>query len=394
MSVLASARRSLRAGPVTRLGWSVALLAPVCWVAAWLTGWEELAVAAGTLLALVVLASLFAIGRSDYEVELMLDPQRVGVDDPSHCVLVVRNAGSRASLPASVELGVGEAVHALRVPALASGSEHRDQFAAPTDKRAVITIGPASTVRGDPAGLIRRVHRWTSSIDLFVHPRLAPLDRLGSGFLRDLEGQTTQDLSPSDVAFHTLREYVPGDDLRHIHWKTTARIGTLMVRQFVDTRRSLLAVLLSTDAAEFAGETEFELAVSMAASIGVRSLRDGQTVRAVVGEHEIPSSTPVALLDAAAGITARDGAGGLVRTVSRANRVAADASLVVAVTGSSVPLDEVRATVGRLKSDGVVLVLRADLNGGSETRSLGDLILFNVPTLDEFGRLMFQASRS
>ncbi len=88
--------------------------------------------------------------------------------------------------------------------------------------------------------------------DLYVHPRISSLERLGSGFLRDLEGQTTQDLSPSDVAFHTLREYVPGDDRRHVHWKTTARIGKLMVRQFVDTRRSFLSIVISTDPADYA----------------------------------------------------------------------------------------------------------------------------------------------
>lgn len=384
----------LRGMPVTGFGWMVAAVGVGCWAAAWLTGWEELAVAAVALLFAFVLALVFAIGRSDFEVDLSLDPQRVTVGERANGMLAVRNVGARLSLPVAVELTVGDSASVFRVPPLGRESVHDELFTIPTVRRAVVAVGPASTVRGDPVGLVRREHRWTSSIDLFVHPRIAPLDRLGSGFLRDLEGQTTQDLSPSDVAFHTLREYVPGDDLRHIHWKTTARVGTLMVRQFVDTRRSLLAVLITTDAVGYASDDEFELAVSMAASIGVRSVRDGQTVRVIAGSEEIPARTPVSMLDAMSGIVFDAGAGALGDAVSVGNRIAADASLVVVATGSATPPDELRSTIARLKSDGQVLVLRADLDGPSEVRGVGDTLLFNVPTLDEFARLMFQASRA
>ena len=96
-------------------------------------------------------------------------------------------------------------------------------------------------------------------VDLYVHPRTTLLPSLTAGWIRDLEGRTTNDLSTSDVAFHTLREYSPGDDRRHIHWRTTARLGTLMVRQFVDTRRSHLGLVLSTDDSDWADDDSFEL---------------------------------------------------------------------------------------------------------------------------------------
>ena len=66
---------------------------------------------------------------------------------------------------------------------------------------------------------------------------------------------TTQDLSSSDVSFHALREYVPGDDRRAIHWRTTARTGRFMVRVFEETRRSHLFMLLSVSPDDYLSET-------------------------------------------------------------------------------------------------------------------------------------------
>ena len=94
----------------------------------------------------------------------------------------------------------------------------------------------------------------------------------------------------SDVAFHALREYQPGDERRYIHWKSTAKTGTFMVRQFEETRRSHLVVALTLATGDYASEEEFELAVSVAGSLGVRAIRDGRTVSVVVSDASPPSS--------------------------------------------------------------------------------------------------------
>ena len=110
----------------------------------------------------------------------------------------------------------------------------------------------------------------------------SPIAALSTGFIRDLEGSPTRDLTVSDIAFHALREYVPGDDRRFIHWRSSAKTGTFMVRQFEETRRSRLMVLLDLDAGAYADDAEFELAVSAAASVGARAIRDARTVSFVV----------------------------------------------------------------------------------------------------------------
>jgi uncharacterized protein (DUF58 family) len=68
------------------------------------------------------------------------------------------------------------------------------------------------------------------------------------------------------VAFHRIREYAPGDDLRRVHWPSTARRGQLMVRHLVDTAQAFTVVLLDQRPARYSPET-FEEAVDVAASV-------------------------------------------------------------------------------------------------------------------------------
>ena len=76
----------------------------------------------------------------------------------------------------------------------------------------------------------------------------------------------------------------PGDERRYIHWKSTAKTGTYMVRQFEETRRSHLVIALSLANADYANDEEFELAVSVAGSLGVRAIQDARTVSVVASE--------------------------------------------------------------------------------------------------------------
>src|SRR5690606_26407538 len=132
---------------------------------------------------------------------------------------------------------------------------------------------------------------------LYVHPRTVRIESTAAGLVRDLEGKTVKKLSDNDVAFHALREYVPGDDRRYIHWKSTARTGTLMVRQFEETRRSHMLVALSTRLDDYASDEEFEAAVSVAASLGVQTLSEGHALTAVTSTRVLPVVSPGRFLD-------------------------------------------------------------------------------------------------
>ncbi|MER2136830.1 MAG: DUF58 domain-containing protein, partial [Arthrobacter sp.] len=274
---IAPALRRIPAGAaslVTPLGWTVAALAGGCWLAGGALGWHEVMIAGLALTLVLAAAVVFILGRQAYAVNLDLSRTRVAVGDDAVGSLTVRNPGSRLLLPALLELPVGAATAAFELPRMAPGAEHEELFRIPTAKRAVIVVGPVESVRRDPFGLLGRRLRWTDPVDLFVHPRTVNLQGSATGFIKDLEGLPTRDLSTADVSFHALREYVPGDDRRHIHWKTSARTGTLMVRQFEETRRSHLAVALSTRQADYRNGQDFELAVSAAGSLALQALRE------------------------------------------------------------------------------------------------------------------------
>ena len=143
---------------------------------------------------------------------------------------------------------------------------------------------------------MRREIVWSETAELRVHPRTVSISALSTGFIRDLEGFPTRDLTSSDIAFHALREYVPGDDRRYIHWRSSAKTGTFMVRQFEESRRSRLMILLDLEPGAYTDDAEFELAVGAAASVGARAIsrrpeRVVRGVRAAVVERRPPRRT-------------------------------------------------------------------------------------------------------
>lgn len=270
---------------VTPLGWSILLLVPLAFALGYSLGWTEFVVIGWTGLILLVVAAAYLVGRGSFTVELRTEHSRVVVGESASGVVTITNPQRHRILGALVEVPVGDALAAVTMPSLARGATFSHEFAVPTKRRGVVSIGPATTVRADPIGLIRREIIWSEAQELHIHPRTIGVPSTTTGFIRDLEGNPTRQISDSDVSFHALREYLPGDERRYIHWKSTARTGTLMVRQFEETRRSHLVIALSLASVDYANDDEFELAVSVAGSLGVRAIRDARTVSVVVGER-------------------------------------------------------------------------------------------------------------
>ncbi len=134
-----------------------------------------------------------------------------------------------------------------------------------TSRRGVIVAGPLIARRGDPFGLVVASTRLGGTCSVRVRPRLHHLRMLPSGRRRDLEGPT-RERSEGTASFHQIREYQMGDDLRRVHWATTARTGTLMVKQMVDTTKPELVVVLDNRRMVMPA-AEFEEAVDIAASM-------------------------------------------------------------------------------------------------------------------------------
>ena len=284
------ARRSVRraftsaSSVVTPFGWTALAAAPVALLLGYLLGWTEFVVVGYAMVVLLVVAGLALIGRNAVRITLEIPHERVAVGVPASGGVRVRNAGGRRILGVAVEVPVGPGLAEIDLPSLRAGDEVSESFDLPTTRRGVVAVGPVSTVRGDPVGLARREIEWTGVTEVFVHPRTIGIPSTSTGLIRDLEGNPTRDLSPSDISFHALREYQPGDERRNIHWRSTAKTGTYMVRQFEESRRSHLVIALSLAGGDFANDDEFELAVSVAGSLGARAIRDAREVSVVVGE--------------------------------------------------------------------------------------------------------------
>jgi uncharacterized protein (DUF58 family) len=270
---------------VTPLGWSMLALVPLAFLLGYALGWMELVVVAWAGLVLLLVAAVYLVGRNAFTVTLGTAHSRVLVGEAATGRVTIANPTRRRILGVTVEVPVGSALAAVTMPSLPRGGVFEHEFPVPTGRRGVVPIGPVRTVRADPIGLVRRELLWTESQDLYVHPRTIGVPSTTTGFIRDLEGNPTRQISNSDVSFHALREYVPGDERRYIHWKSTAKTGRYMVRQFEETRRSHLVIALSLAAGDYANEEEFELAVSVAGSLGVRAIRDARAVSVVVGER-------------------------------------------------------------------------------------------------------------
>ncbi len=146
-------------------------------------------------------------------------------------------------------------------------------YPVPTARRGVVDVGPLRVVRRDPLGLVRLARSHGGTARVWVHPRWYPMAATPTGVTRSLDGRVDR-VPQGSITFDKLREYVYGDELRHVHWRTTARIGELMVREHVDTSLPRLVVLLDDRAAAYGDAEQFESACEAAASVIAAATRD------------------------------------------------------------------------------------------------------------------------
>jgi len=366
-------------------------------VVGWATGWREWTGLAAGLTVVLLVAVAMALGRSPVAIELDLARTRFVVGEPAVVRVGVRNVSTRRMLPLRLELDVDGLPAQVRVPSLPGGATHPVAMALPTHRRAVVELGPARAVRGDAFGLIRRVVQWPVHEQVFVHPRTVRLPDPLPGLTRDLEGEDSAVRTASDLSFHALREYVPGDDRRYIHWKSTARSGTLQVREFLQTQRSLVAVVLAGSPDDFRADPagsaepgtgeEFEIAVSCAASIVaelVRRHRDvvvdaaGSTVRAASADGVLDQFSPVGTTPGAPDLLA------MTRQMARRHP---RASLLVLVFGSTVEAARLRAAARFRPAGATVLAVRARVPHSPHPAVLGQLAGGAVATVEDVAQL-------
>jgi uncharacterized protein (DUF58 family) len=386
---------------VTPLGWLVTAFVVVAWVAGRALGWAELVLAA-VLGAVELVAGVgLTLGRSGVTGAIELERDRVTAGESVTARLELTGS-TRRRLPLTVELPVGApatgtaavTVRRVDVPGSAPGTVRREAFTIDTDRRGVIVVGPATTVRGDPFGLLRRAAPLTGARTLFVHPVTVALRPLAGGLLRDLEGRTTEDVSMSDLAFHALRAYAPGDDRRHIHWRSSARalsadageqVGLatggsgLLVRQFNDTRRSHLMVVVDGDLGAYQRPDDLELAMSVGASVAVRAMREEIGTTVVASDQLATGRAGRRAMDAFALATPTTAAP--AELVARGLRATPEVTTALLVTGSAREFTELRRAAAWFPPEVTVAAVRVDPAGRTAVARAGALVVLDVAAL-------------
>lgn len=380
-------RRLRTAIPVTRLGIAVTVFGVAAWVVASRTGWREANLIAAGALLLVILGVPFLFRRGSFTSALTVGPSdRVKVGTPCLGGVIVTNTGTVRSLPQQVELELGTMFARFDVPSIGLGDSCDElPFQVPTDRRGVLNVGPVTMVRGDPVGLFRRNTAYTDSIRVYVHPRHVRGPGLSTGFLRDVDGPTFDNSPRGDVAFHTIREYVRGDDRRHIHWRSTARAGKTMVRQYVDNRRPELVIGIDDFASAYATEDEFERAMEIVASAEVSCFAAGQTVTHHRSAGRVGARTLNDLLDdlAAADVVDREL---MLPTVGRMMAIDGGATVGMIVTGSAARAAVVQRCAQHVERSMRSIVVRV-VPGRVSLRESANGIVMQVDSLKDFARL-------
>lgn len=375
-------------GVLTPVGWSVsaALVAGV--VASVVFGWIEGFIVAVMGLVGLAVAIASVASPSPLSVSLRMASDRIVAGQVAVGRVRVLNESARRSGATLVEVAIGRGSGEFMVPPIAGNGTWNEAFSVMTKRRGVIMVGPARTVRMDGLGLLRRVREWDEPILVHVHPPTVRFSFDATGMQMDVEGVASEKLTSSDVSFHALRDYEPGDDRRSVHWPSTARYGRLIVRQFEETHRSHHMVVLDTRIDSW-DRRSFETAVSVAASLAIAGSGEARTVSMHTADEWIPTSRPVAMLDALSEMetsTRSDFAGVVRRCVMERGGI----SVLSIVVGESVDDEEAARLANIAPIDVSVSVIRVVPGRARRRRKITRGVIIDCPSLEDLPMLVSQ----
>ncbi|HZE41319.1 MAG TPA: DUF58 domain-containing protein [Stackebrandtia sp.] len=323
---------------------------------------------AAVLVGLLPVISALVLARTRYRITTarVLDPMRVEAGQHARVTLRLRNEGRTPTGSMMLEDRLPYALGSrprLVLEKLLAGGGSAVSYSVHADHRGRYDIGPLIVRLSDPFGLIELTRSYPSSDHLTVTPQIVALPpvRLPGEYAGNGENRSRA-VSVHGEDDAAIREYRHGDDLRRVHWPSTAHRGELMVRREEQPWDSRATILLDERAAAYRGEgpsSSFEWAVSAAASINTHLLRSGYKLRMVSEsiDAEPDASGDGLLMDYLAGVrTNRHGS--MDRMVAQVRR-RDHGGLIVAVVGTMTP-DEAERLAGLHTSGATCVALLID----------------------------------
>jgi uncharacterized protein (DUF58 family) len=253
-------------------------------IAAWLFGVEELySLAVGAAVLCLGARIWVDLRRWNLQVSRYVHPSRVAAGQEARVELAVQNQGAHPSplVEARDPFDGGRRYARFSIAPIQPGVHLTSSYRLPSTRRGVHRLGPLELRLTDPLGLASSTRTTALETSLTVHPRydIVPVHGLSSH--RDEDRRLPQPvIGRVGQEFYGLREYVPGDDLRHVHWPTTARLDNLVIRQPENLRRGRLTIMADLRANVQDDET-VEAVLSAVASLAMSSLASGLQVRVV-----------------------------------------------------------------------------------------------------------------
>lgn len=216
--------------------------------------------------------------------------------------LTVRNAGRlrqfflkvRDTLPDGLDSPEGGQVLVADLPA---GVQERLQYSLLARRRGVYRVGPPVLESSDFLGLYKFLRRTGDTEELLVYPRALPIPNLWPRSVRGrMPHKARRRVVGPSTEFYGIRDYYPGDDLRRVDWKTSARRGKLSVvetEQSDSTEAVIIVDLLAAGHAGRGDESTVEYAATLAASLAAEALGRGCTVGLIAHgaeDQSVPAS--------------------------------------------------------------------------------------------------------
>ena len=278
--------------------------------------------------------------------------------------IALRNEGLVPAVFATVDYKLGDITpdrsrRRMLVAWLSRGGSTSATVTAVYPKRGRVRLEPLEIQASAPFGLFRHRRQSGEPTELLVLPRLHPVDAPAMLGMRSPEDRASLMARVGEQAAGS-RRYVPGDPWQHIHWRNTARVGQVQLREFeTDSGRSITVCFDATAEARSAAEDDdlLEDAVQIAASVGVAVCKSGSAVRVLAGALDLETADVGELLEALALLRRRGsttlaetlsmaGAGAVVAIVASDDVRGFDAACELAAGGAAVTVISMRAYLG------------------------------------------------
>jgi uncharacterized protein (DUF58 family) len=349
---------------LTGRGWAVSIASAAALIAGRVLGLVDVYLAGAGLLVVMVVAAIYVRTiRPKVAATRRVQPPRVHAGGSSRVELALVNRGVRHTPVLGVRDPFDRGARWARflVAPLAPGEIARAAYRLPTEHRGVYDLGPLTVRLSDPFGFASVSTVVAPMTRLTVYPHIDAIAPLPSNKGDDpLAGADhPHALAGLGEDFYALRPYVRGDDLRRVHWPSTARTDDLMIRQDEMPWQGRVTVVVDARAATTTPEA-LELVLSAAASIVNASWQRQSLVRLVTtGGYDSGFAGGHVHVDTILEQLAQadTDAGNLPRVLATLRRSGAGGGLALVTTGAASTADLQALTTLRPRYGTAALVL-------------------------------------